>query len=176
MPASKLISLFAGLLVSRASDVGLDAALASEDECRTEGCAVNALQVRAGEVSEALEAKELVEFMAGGLDTECSGSGSLSAGTCYTGAFLAFKFKLEVKSFSSGKGSIDMFATGPQDKQCLDHGVSMSGEAIEVGDLSTCGLPAGIKYNVDYCANQDEIQVHITSPLTLTLALKKADC
>merc|ERR1719262_1046405 len=88
--------------------------------------------------------------------TACSGSSDPSSGTCYEGTAGALgvkeTVKVNLKSYSSGAGSLDLTGTGILGFTCADHSFSKSGQDVSV-DLSDC-LPSGVTVpEVKYCSD-----------------------
>eukprot|EP00440_Ansanella_granifera_P008366 gb/GFBE01009063.1/.p1 GENE.gb/GFBE01009063.1/~~gb/GFBE01009063.1/.p1 ORF type:complete len:165 (+),score=50.92 gb/GFBE01009063.1/:1-495(+) len=163
--AMKMVStLLVAFVAAVAAEAPLDEALASNDECQAEGCALNALQHRATEAKYE------------GAPLECTGEGAPAADTCYSGSFLIETLKLRITEMSGGHGKVDMWAKGQDTKECLGKSLSLDGQKVTVESLSSCGLPASFKYDVLYCENQDEIQVAITVPFHVTIPMRKVEC
>jgi len=121
----------------------------------------------------------------------CTGSAEPPSGTCYEGRAgamgLTEDIKVNLKSFSGGRGTIDLSSSGLPgtiDKgfACKDHSFSKAGQEISV-DASDC-MPAGFKVSdVKYCSDTESVKVTVqgdSGPLGffphLSAMLNRVDC
>merc|ERR1711908_240977 len=86
--------------------------------------------------------------------------------------------KVNVKSFASGKGSLDLAGSGIEAFTCKDHSFTKSGQEIAV-DVSDC-VPSGISVSdVKYCSDSNQIKVTVKDkavPLPISALLSKKSC
>jgi len=114
----------------------------------------------------------------------CTGDADPAIGTCYEGKAGAYGLTedvtVNVKSFSGGKGTIDMSGNGIKGFTCEDHSFSKSGQEIAV-DVSDCA-PAGITVSdVKYCSDTESIKVTVKDKAmpflpSLSAMLNRVDC
>jgi len=110
------------------------------------------------------------------LDITCDGNGDIPSGTvCYSGSFLTEQFFVQVKGYSAGQGTVSMWAKGPKSGHCAHRTFTKEGTAITIEDVESCGL-SGMEYTIDYCSNEDTVNVNMVKPMTLTIVLKSTPC
>merc|ERR1711959_151889 len=113
----------------------------------------------------------------------CTGSSDPpSDSTCYEGKAgalgLTEDVKVDVKSFASGKGTLDLSGSGIEAFTCKDHSFTKSGQEISV-DVSDCVPHAITVSDVKYCSDSDQIKVTVkdkTVPLPISAMLSKTTC
>jgi len=163
----------------------LEAALAHNDECKVsgDGCAVNALQLKAQQnTSDSASAwvAELLQELGGSQEDlvkteaelgDCSGDDALPGDTvCYSGAFLTEAFSVKVRN-----GKVSMWAKGPKVMKCLRRDFHQTGQSISIDGISECGL-TDVDYNIQYCSTQDQIMVNMITPMTVSVTLTSTPC
>ena len=112
----------------------------------------------------------------------CSGSEDPAAGACYEGSAGALgvteTVKVNLKTYSTGAGSMDLTGTGIKGFTCTDHSFTKSGQDVSA-DLSDC-LPDGVTVPaLKYCSDSDTIAVTVKDaavPLPISTTLKKVSC
>lgn len=115
--------------------------------------------------------------------TTCTGSGDPKAtSACYEGAAGALGLKehvkVDVKSFASSNGVMDLSGSGIESFTCKDHKFTKSGQEIKV-DVTDCVPSAITVSDVKYCSDSDQIKVTVKDkavPLPISAILSKVDC
>jgi len=114
--------------------------------------------------------------------SSCTGSADPPGAECYEGKAGALgvteDVKVSVKSFSAGKGIMDLTGSGIQSITCTGKSFSKSGQELSV-DLSDC-LPSKVTISsVKYCSDSDAIRVTVkdsTVPIPISATLSKIPC
>merc|ERR1711881_121597 len=112
----------------------------------------------------------------------CTGSSDPPGDECYDGKAGALgpteDVKVSVKSYSGGKGTMDLSGSGIESFTCKDHSFTKSGQEISV-DVSDCAPHAITVSDVKYCSDSDQIKVTVkdkTVPLPISAMLSKTTC
>eukprot|EP00930_Biecheleria_cincta_P090647 TRINITY_DN80065_c0_g1_i1.p1 TRINITY_DN80065_c0_g1~~TRINITY_DN80065_c0_g1_i1.p1 ORF type:complete len:203 (+),score=42.25 TRINITY_DN80065_c0_g1_i1:53-610(+) len=177
---STLLALSSSLCPAEDS---VEAALYNNDECELpgEGCAVNALQLKANQnASDGDWAAELLQELGGSLDAAetqadaaqvCYGNGRLPPNTiCYGGSFLTEVFFVKLRH-----GKVSMWAKGLKDMKCLHQRFHQTGQSIQIPGLSACDL-GDVQYSAQYCSFQDQVLVNLIKPMSVSVTLNRKHC
>jgi hypothetical protein len=113
----------------------------------------------------------------------CKGSGDIPASSgCYEGKAgalgLTEDIKVDVKSYASGEGTIDLTGSGIEGFTCKEHSFTKSGQQISV-DVSDCVPKAIAVSDVKYCSDSDQVKVTVkdkTVPFPISAILSKVAC
>jgi len=184
MALRKLVTTVLALAASGVfAEDSLEAALAHNDECKVsgDGCAVNALQVKAQQnTSDSAWVAELLQELGGSQEDlvkteaelgDCSGDDEMPSGSiCYSGAFLTEAFFVKARN-----GKVSMWAKGPKVMKCLHRDFHQTGQSINIDGISECGF-TDVDYNIQYCSTQDQIVVNMISPMKVSVTLKSTPC
>lgn len=114
--------------------------------------------------------------------SSCTGSADPPGAECYEGKAGALgvteTVKVSVKSYSAGKGTLDLAGTGIQSITCTGKSFTKSGQDLSV-DLSDC-LPSKVTISsVKYCSDSDAIRVTVKDssvPIPISATLSKIPC
>jgi len=112
----------------------------------------------------------------------CTGSADPPSAECYQGKAGALgvteNVKVDVKSYSVGKGTLDLSGTGIQPITCTGKTFTKSGQDLSI-DLSGC-LPSKVTISsVKYCSDSDAIRVTVKDssvPIPISATLSKVPC
>jgi len=113
----------------------------------------------------------------------CSGAEDLpTAPECYSGKAGAFgeteTITVAIKSYSAGKGVVDLTGTGVLKMSCVGKDFTKSGQDLTV-DLSSCLKKYVEVSSVQYCSDSDTIAVTVKDknvPVPVSATLKKVAC
>jgi hypothetical protein len=114
--------------------------------------------------------------------SSCTGSADPPGAECYEGKAGALgvteTVKVSVKSFGSGKGTMDLSGSGIQSITCTGKSFTKTGQDLAV-DLSDC-LPEKVTISsVRYCSDSDSIRVTVKDssvPIPISATLSKVPC